>query len=70
MLDRSIPGLVSLYGGKFTTYRSLSERVGDHVAAHLGQNRPSGTRRPQNWFLEDLAAETDLLVSRSSLRHL
>jgi glycerol-3-phosphate dehydrogenase len=68
VLDWSVPGLVSIYGGKFTTYRSLSERVGDHIVRQLGKDRPSGTRHRQNWFLEDLAAEADLLVSRSSLR--
>jgi glycerol-3-phosphate dehydrogenase len=68
VVEESAAGLLSIYGGKFTTYRSLSERVGDAVAARLGISRPSGTRRHENWFLRDLADEADMLVSQAALR--
>jgi glycerol-3-phosphate dehydrogenase len=59
---------ISIYGGKFTTYRSLSERIGDRIATRLGEDARSGTRAKANWFLEDLQAGSDLLHSDPSLR--
>lgn len=59
---------ISIYGGKFTTYRSLSERIGNRVAARLGEEARSGTRLKSNWFLVDLQAGSDLLHSQPSLR--
>ena len=68
VVDDSIAGLLSIYGGKFTTYRSLSEGVGDQVARQLGIVRPSGTRQRSNWFLEELPAGSPMLRSQAILR--
>jgi len=59
---------ISIYGGKFTTYRSLSERIGDRIAVRLGEEARSGTRAKSNWFLADLQAGSDVLHSKPSLR--
>lgn len=38
-----IKGLVSIVGGKFSTYRLMAEKVADLVAAKLGENTPCRT---------------------------
>lgn len=40
--EESAPGLFTIYGGKFTTYRALSECVGDRIAPRLGCVTPCG----------------------------
>jgi glycerol-3-phosphate dehydrogenase len=32
----SLPGMTSIVGGKFTTYRAMAEQISDHVCAKLG----------------------------------
>ena len=39
-----VRGLVTVVGGKFTTYRLMAERAADVVAAHLGVTKPCETR--------------------------
>jgi glycerol-3-phosphate dehydrogenase len=68
IIAESEGGPISLYGGKFTTYRSLSERIGNRVAARLGGGSGSGTRLQSNWFLQDLEPGSDLLLSKPALR--
>lgn len=69
IVDEAVPALVSIYGGKFTTYRALSEQVGDRIARRLGRGGTSGTRTRENWFLDDLhPSDSDLLRSRPELR--
>ena len=62
--------LVSIYGGKFTTYRALSETVGDRIAWWLGQRGECGTKGRRSWFLDDLQpGERHLFYSQAELRH-
>ena len=42
--------LLTLYGGKLTSYRSLSEKIGDRVSACFGERRSTGTKDKKNWF--------------------
>lgn len=39
-----------IYGGKLTTYRQLSKRIGDLIVKDFGQYIPSGTNNPINWI--------------------
>jgi glycerol-3-phosphate dehydrogenase len=39
-----VGGLVTVVGGKFTTYRLMAERAADIVCAHLGVTRPCTTK--------------------------
>jgi glycerol-3-phosphate dehydrogenase len=39
-----VPGLVTVVGGKFTTYRLMAERTADLICAHLGVTRPCSTK--------------------------
>jgi glycerol-3-phosphate dehydrogenase len=40
-----LAGLVTMAGGKLTTYRLMAEKLADYVAEHLGVNRPCETRQ-------------------------
>jgi len=39
-----VRGLVTVVGGKFTTYRLMAEQTADLVCAHLGVTRPCSTK--------------------------
>jgi len=70
VVDEPMRNLFTIYGGKFTTYRSLCERVGMLIATHLGRSTQSGTSMKENWFLDELKqAEPELFRVDSSLRH-
>jgi glycerol-3-phosphate dehydrogenase len=44
-LDASGPPLLSVFGGKITTYRRLAEEAVDRLARHLGPRAPAWTAR-------------------------
>lgn len=70
VLDEGTPGLVSIYGGKFTTYRAQSERVGDLVCRRLGVPVPSATKSPALWFLDEIRERSpELFESDRTLRN-
>ncbi len=69
VVDETVPNLFTIYGGKFTTYRALCERVGDWIAAQLDLPAPSGTHLKANWFLDEIKqTEPDLFHPDPSLR--
>lgn len=41
--------LLSVYGGKLTTYRTLSKTIGDRITTHFGEFRPSMTHLKKSW---------------------
>lgn len=41
--------LMTLYGGKLTTYRNLSRTIGDRVTTHFGEFKKSRTDQPDAW---------------------
>lgn len=63
VIDEPIPGMLVLYGGKYTTYRSFAEHVGRIVKDRLGMGGQSLTRTPDAWFLEHLLREEPNLFS-------
>ena len=70
VVDEVVPNLITIYGGKFTTYRALCEGVGDRIADRLKCARRSGTREQESWFLDELReTEPGLFHSYSDLRH-
>lgn len=70
VVDEVVPNLLTIYGGKFTTYRALCEGVGNRLADRLACARQSGTRERENWFLDELReTEPGLFHSYSDLRH-
>ena len=69
-------GLLSVAGGKYTTYRRMAEVITDAAASRLGCRRPSGTRKfrldgaPQEPWAEFEPAAVSALCSRYGLdRH-
>ncbi|MGH7167582.1 MAG: glycerol-3-phosphate dehydrogenase/oxidase [Nitrospiraceae bacterium] len=70
VVDEVVPNLLTIYGGKFTTYRALCEGVGNRLADRLACARQSGTRERENWFLDERReTEPGLFHSYSDLRH-
>jgi glycerol-3-phosphate dehydrogenase len=41
--------LMTIYGGKLTTYRTLSRVIGDRITQHFGEFRPSRTENKDYW---------------------
>ena len=50
-------GLFSIYGGKYTTYRAQSQRLGNTICTTLGVGGMSRTASRPSWFLEELLNE-------------
>lgn len=68
VVEESAPGLLSLYGGKFTTYRAQCERLGNRLAARLGVSARSRTASPAAWFLDEIrGAAPGLLATDPTL---
>jgi glycerol-3-phosphate dehydrogenase len=64
--------LLTIYGGKLTTYRRLAEKVGDLVMSDFGEYRPSRTADPSFWKEPDHGRVPDAIerfetASRESL---
>ena len=45
--------LMTLYGGKLTSYRSLCSKMGDRITKHFGEFRPSQTDLLTSWVPAD-----------------
>jgi glycerol-3-phosphate dehydrogenase len=41
--------MITIYGGKLTSYRALAEKIGDRITKHFGEFRPSATKDKQVW---------------------
>lgn len=44
--------LMTLYGGKLSTYRALAEEIGDKIASHFGDETRTRTSQPDAWYRE------------------
>ncbi len=42
--------MLTVYGGKLTSYRSLAEKIGDKLTRAFGEFRPSMTKDPKSWL--------------------
>jgi glycerol-3-phosphate dehydrogenase len=63
-----LAGLVSIVGGKLTTYRKMAEDVADLVCAKLGVDAPCRTAELPLPGSEECAASAKVAVSRRTLR--
>lgn len=54
--------LLTIYGGKLTSYRQLSEDIGDEITRHFGAFKRTRTNRPSYWV-----NASDQLISLGSL---
>jgi glycerol-3-phosphate dehydrogenase len=42
--------LITIYGGKYTSYRSLCEKIGDEITKSFGEFRDSRTHETESWI--------------------
>lgn len=71
IVDETEQNLLTIYGGKYTTYRALGEQIGATLSRRLGRGGTSGTNVSENWFLDELVqSEPDLFRSSAELRQL
>jgi glycerol-3-phosphate dehydrogenase len=62
--------LITLYGGKLTTYRNLSKVIGDRITKHFGDYKPSRTEDPSMWVSgHEVPRPQDPLARFDSLNH-
>lgn len=57
VITESLPGLTSIYGGKYTTYRAVGEKLGSMLSRRLKMGGVCGTHIVENWFLRELHEE-------------
>jgi glycerol-3-phosphate dehydrogenase len=65
VIAESIPGVTSIYGGKYTTYRAISEKLGSMLSRRLNLGGSCGTHIPENWFLKQLLEERPEIFNSS-----
>ena len=53
--------MLTLYGGKLSTYRALAEEIGDKICAHFGDESRSRTSQVSAWFRESGAVAGDVV---------
>lgn len=69
LVDENVPGLLSICGGKYTTFRNQSEKLGGFISRRLGMGGPSGTLVKESWFLDELRKEKpEIFASNEQLR--
>ncbi len=70
IIDSTEKNLISIYGGKWTTYRREMKKLGLFLSNELGLGGPSLTHCKESWFLKELKEEMpELFQSKASLRH-
>ncbi|MBP6217600.1 MAG: glycerol-3-phosphate dehydrogenase/oxidase [Oligoflexales bacterium] len=45
--------MITVYGGKLTSYRALAEKIGDHLAQYCGDFYQSSTHKIESWIQSD-----------------
>lgn len=66
VIDEPLPGLLCIYGGKYTTYRAIGEKIGAILSKKLKMGTKSGTHIKENWFLHDLFYEKPEIFKTSA----
>jgi glycerol-3-phosphate dehydrogenase len=59
--------ILTLYGGKLTAYRALSEEIGERIVSDFGDASPSKTRDPASWSKDDRLPSKLSVPSRFSV---
>ncbi len=69
VIEETMSGLFSIYGGKYTTYRAIAQKIGSMICRQLKVGSSSGTHLQENWFLKNLLEEKpDIFKSNKSIR--
>jgi glycerol-3-phosphate dehydrogenase len=71
IIEETQPGLFSIYGGKYTTYRAECEKLAAHLCRRWGRGGQSATCTSDAWFLSEILAEKpNIFSSLPSIRSL
>lgn len=69
VVNEVVPGLLSIYGGKFTTYRAIGKNLGGRLSRELKTGSLSNTHLPHSWFLQELLEEhPEIFTTSKALR--
>jgi glycerol-3-phosphate dehydrogenase len=69
VIDEAIPGLFSIYGGKYTTYRAECEKLAASLCRRLGLGGQSTTCTADAWFIQEILQQMpEIFVSSASTR--
>lgn len=69
VIEEVSPELYSIYGGKYTTYRALAEKLGGQISRRLSMGGQSSTQMSESWFIPELLNESpELFQSERSTR--
>lgn len=61
--------LITIYGGKYTSYRSLCENLGDSITKSFGEFRPSQTSDKKMWIDPHLIAKAPNVIERFTFQN-
>ena len=67
VISEVLPNLLSIYGGKYTTYRAQCEKLGSLLSRRLGTGGRSRTQVSESWFLSELLAEQPEIFKSSAI---
>lgn len=69
VIDEAMPGLFSIYGGKYTTYRAECEKLAASLCRRLGRGGQSTTCTADAWFIQEILQQMpEIFVSSASTR--
>lgn len=69
VVNEPVPGLLALYGGKYTTYRALSEQIGRQIKDRLRKGSNSMTRTTDAWFFNEIREQDpEIFMSSKEIR--
>lgn len=58
IIDETVQGMFSIYGGKYTTYRAECEKLGNRISRLLQKGGQSMTGTAESWFIGELLNES------------
>jgi glycerol-3-phosphate dehydrogenase len=56
--------VMTLYGGKLTTYRNLAETIGNRITQHFGEYRDTRTQHADSWLQAKAAPHATAIADR------
>ena len=61
--------LMTIYGGKYTSYRALCERIGDEITKSFGEFRPSLTHLKEQWISPKMIEKAPAVPERFNYKN-
>jgi glycerol-3-phosphate dehydrogenase len=60
---------MTIYGGKYTSYRALCERIGDEITKSFGEFRPSLTHLKEKWISPKMIEKAPAVPERFNYKN-